>query len=224
MLPSWWPRSWPGGRPLGPAGEQQAHSEFWTATGRAREGARKAALSNVLPPGRRRRRAAGLGSWPGRGLAIHGLVGGSQAVWGARGSAFGFDCGRALPSPGSRHPSRAAVPALLVGPQEAGHLGAQQFDEGARKHLLGLLGCVLEVVLGVRQHVEEGLDQLLVLQDTARPGVRGLGPGWVGGPLATRLCNARGPEGAWGVSAGIQLGWLVGFRALQALPCRVMQF
>lgn len=43
----------------------------------------------------------------------------------ARGSAFGFDCGRALPSPGSRHPSRAAIPALLVGPQEPGHLGAQ---------------------------------------------------------------------------------------------------
>lgn len=107
--------------------------------------------------------------------------GGSQAsVGGARGSVFGFDCGGALPSPGSRHPSRAAVPALLVGPQEPGHLGAQQFDEGARKHLLGLLGRVLEVVLGVCQHVKEGLDQLLVLQNTARPSVRGLWPGWGG--------------------------------------------
>ena len=70
--------------------------------------------------------------------------------------------------------------ALFVGPQEAGNFGAEQLDEGFWQHLL-VLFCVLEVVLGVRQHVKEGLDQLLVLQDRARPSVRGLWPGWGGG-------------------------------------------
>lgn len=54
---------------------------------------------------------------------------------------------------------------LFVGPQEPRHFGTQQFDEGPREHLLGFLGCVFEVVLWVCQYVEEGLDQLLVLQD-----------------------------------------------------------
>lgn len=79
-------------------------------------------------------------------------------------------------------PQAGQLPALFVGPQESGHFGAQQLDEGPREHLLGLLGCVLEVVLGVRQHVEEGLDELLVLQDTGTQAVRpSQGPG-VRGP------------------------------------------
>jgi hypothetical protein len=55
---------------------------------------------------------------------------------------------------------------LFVGPQEPRHFGTQKFDKGPGEHLLGLLGCVFEVVLWVCQHVKEGLDQLLVLQDT----------------------------------------------------------
>lgn len=94
--------------------------------------------------------------------------GDSQGSVEAHGAAFSFDCGGEELSPPrvAGTPSRAAAPVLFVGSQEPGHLGAQQFDEGPWEHLLGLLGCVLEVVLGVRQHVEEGLDQLLVLQDT----------------------------------------------------------
>ena len=60
-------------------------------------------------------------------------------------------------------PSWAAPRALFVGPQESGHFGAQQLDEGPWEHLLGLLGCVLEIVLGVCQHIEQGLDELFVL-------------------------------------------------------------
>ena len=56
--------------------------------------------------------------------------------------------------------------ALFVGPQEAGNFGAEQLDEGFGQHLLVLL-CVLEVVLGVGQHLEEGLNELLVLQRMA---------------------------------------------------------
>lgn len=52
--------------------------------------------------------------------------------------------------------------ALFVGPQEAGNFGAEQLDEGFWQHLL-VLFCVLEVVLGVGQHLKEGLDELLVL-------------------------------------------------------------
>lgn len=54
--------------------------------------------------------------------------------------------------------------ALFVRPQEPGDLGAQQLDEGAREHLFGLLRRVPEVVLGVGEHVEQRLDQLLVLE------------------------------------------------------------
>lgn len=53
--------------------------------------------------------------------------------------------------------------ALFVGPQEAGHFGAEQLDEGLWEHFLVFL-CVLEVVLGMGQHLKEGLDELLVLQ------------------------------------------------------------
>lgn len=75
-------------------------------------------------------------------------------------------------------PEQGSLLALFVGPQEPGHFGTQQLDEGPREHLLGLLGCVLEVVLGVRQHVEEGLDEFLVLQDTVRQvGRPSQGPG-----------------------------------------------
>lgn len=77
-LPSWWSRSRPGRHPLGPAWEQQVPSVFWKGTGRVREGDRKAALSNVLPPEQGWRRAAGLGFLPGLGLAIHQLVSNSQ--------------------------------------------------------------------------------------------------------------------------------------------------
>jgi len=56
--------------------------------------------------------------------------------------------------------------ALFVGPQEAGNFGAEQLDEGFWQHLL-VLFCVLEVVLGVGQHLEEGLNELLVLQRMA---------------------------------------------------------
>lgn len=56
--------------------------------------------------------------------------------------------------------------ALFVGPQEAGNFGAEQLNEGFWQHLLVLL-CVLEVVLGVGQHLEEGLNELLVLQRMA---------------------------------------------------------
>lgn len=55
------------------------------------------------------------------------------------------------------------IGSLFVGPQEAGNFGAEQLYEGFWQHLLVLL-CVLEVVLGMSQHLKEGLDELLVLQ------------------------------------------------------------
>lgn len=55
---------------------------------------------------------------------------------------------------------------LFVGPQETGHFGAKQLDEGFWQHLFVLL-CVLEVVLGMGQYLKEGLDELLVLQRMA---------------------------------------------------------
>ena len=105
-------------------------------------------------------------------MQAHGAA--SELLLWRAGSLLALPLGtRAIPKPG-------AAAALFVRPQEPGHFGAQQFDEGPREHLLGLLGCVLEVVLGVSQHVEEGLDQLLVLKDTARPPevLRGAGLGW----------------------------------------------
>lgn len=56
----------------------------------------------------------------------------------------------------------AGARVLFVRPEEAGDFGAEEFDEGAGQHLLVFLR-VLEVVLGVRQHVEESFDELLVL-------------------------------------------------------------
>lgn len=52
----------------------------------------------------------------------------------------------------------------FVRPQEPGHFGTEQSDEGPWKHLPGFLGCVLEIVLGVGQDVKQGLDQLLILK------------------------------------------------------------
>lgn len=60
----------------------------------------------------------------------------------------------------------SGLAALFIGPQEAGNFGAEQLDEGFGQHLLVLLR-VLEVVLGVGQHLEEGLNELLVLQRRA---------------------------------------------------------
>lgn len=105
----------------------------------------------------------------------------SPRLRGGCGLPFSFSCGGKALSPPLGHrpsPSRAAPPALFVRPQESGHFGAQQFDEGPGEHLFGLLGCVLEVVLGVCQHVKEGLDQLLVLQGKGRLGeAKGWGAG-----------------------------------------------
>lgn len=78
--------------------------------------------------------------------------------------------------PGSHYPQAGQLDWLFVGPQESRHFGTQQFDKGPREHLLGFLGCVFEVVLWVRQHIEEGLDQLLVLQDMET--TVGQGAGW----------------------------------------------
>lgn len=66
-------------------------------------------------------------------------------------------------------PGAAGRGGLFVRPEEAGDFGAQEFDEGAGQHLLVLL-CVLEVVLGVCQHVEESFDELLVLQGSRARG------------------------------------------------------
>ena len=60
----------------------------------------------------------------------------------------------------------SGIGVLFVGPQEAGNFGAEQLNEGFWQHLLVLL-CVLEIVLGVSQHLKEGLDELLVLQRMA---------------------------------------------------------
>lgn len=57
---------------------------------------------------------------------------------------------------------------LFVRPQEPGDFGAQQLDEGARKHLFGLLCCVLEVVLRVCKDIKQGFYQLLVLEKVKR--------------------------------------------------------
>lgn len=54
----------------------------------------------------------------------------------------------------------------FVRPQKPGHFGTQQSDEGSWKHLPGLLGCVLEIVLGVGQDIKESLDQFLILKRT----------------------------------------------------------
>lgn len=54
----------------------------------------------------------------------------------------------------------------FVRSQKPGHFGTQQSDEGSWKHLPGLLGCVLEIVLGMGQDIKQCLDQLLILKWT----------------------------------------------------------
>lgn len=71
-----------------------------------------------------------------------------------------------LRSLGASKPGSLDFGALFVRPQEAGNFGAEQLDERFWQHLLVFL-CVLEVVLGVGQHLKEGLDELLVLQRMA---------------------------------------------------------
>lgn len=142
-----------------------------------REGAEPPPKSSVFPAGRPEE-CSGPGSPPGCGLTPTGWsTGWSMFPKGRRCGDFpgqrGGPQSRLLASPveGRRaplpmgipgHPRAGQLPALFVGPQEPGNFGAQQLDEGPREHLLGLLGCVLEVVLGVRQHIEEGLDEFLV--------------------------------------------------------------
>lgn len=52
----------------------------------------------------------------------------------------------------------------FVRPQKPGHFGTQQSDERSWKHLPGLLGRVLEIVLGVGQDIKQRLDQFLILK------------------------------------------------------------
>lgn len=91
--------------------------------------------------------------WDGRRRSCRSQAGGRRKIEIRREGGEGFLGGRAA----------RGVRALFVGPQEAGDFGAEQLDEGAGQHLLVLL-CVLEVVLGVCQHVKERFDQLLVLE------------------------------------------------------------
>lgn len=135
----------------------------------------KVALSNVFPLGQRPEEWSWAGGsawvWSRPPQAGQGFQKGShhsdfprqrgnmEAVEPRLSFCSGGQGGSPSPPPGHwPSPSRAATPALFVRPQEPGHFGAQQFDEGPWEHLLGLLGCVLEVVLGMGQHVEESLD------------------------------------------------------------------
>lgn len=52
----------------------------------------------------------------------------------------------------------------FVRPQKPGHFGTEQSDERSWKHLPGLLGRVLEIVLGVGQDIKQCLDQFLILK------------------------------------------------------------
>lgn len=52
----------------------------------------------------------------------------------------------------------------FVRSQKPGHFGTQQSDERSWKHLPGLLGRVLEIVLGMGQDIKQCLDQLLILE------------------------------------------------------------
>lgn len=54
-------------------------------------------------------------------------------------------------------------PALLVWSEEGRHFAADETDEGSREHLIGISSRVLVIVVGMRQHVEERLDQFPVL-------------------------------------------------------------
>lgn len=70
------------------------------------------------------------------------------------------------PAHGQNVAPRGSRAGSLVWPQEPGHFGTEQSDEGSWKHLPGFLGCVLEIVLGVGQDVKQSLDQFLILKRT----------------------------------------------------------
>jgi len=57
-----------------------------------------------------------------------------------------------------------AARVLLVWPQERGHFAADEADEGAREHLVGLPSGVLKVVVWVSQHVKKSLNQFFILR------------------------------------------------------------
>lgn len=65
--------------------------------------------------------------------------------------------------------SRSDATFLLVRPQERGDFAADEADEGARQHLVGLPSGVLEVVVGVSEHVEQSLNQFFILRGEERP-------------------------------------------------------
>ena len=60
----------------------------------------------------------------------------------------------------------------VVWSQEGGDFAADEADEGARQHLVGLPGGVLEVVVGVSQHVKKSLNQLFILREAKRWRIR----------------------------------------------------
>lgn len=47
--------------------------------------------------------------------------------------------------------------------EESEDFGTQETDEGFWEHFSGFLGCVVEEVLWVSQHIEQGLHEFLVL-------------------------------------------------------------
>lgn len=53
--------------------------------------------------------------------------------------------------------------ALLVRSQDGGDFAADEAYEGAWQHLVGLSSCVLKVVVGVSQNVEQSLNQFFIL-------------------------------------------------------------
>lgn len=59
--------------------------------------------------------------------------------------------------------SEASLVVLLVRLQESRDFAPYEADEGAGEHLVGLPSGVLEVVVGVSQHVKKSLNQFFVL-------------------------------------------------------------
>lgn len=189
-------RPGPGGHLLVPAQERAREQQ----AGRGREEERLRGLP--LGAGSEEGSPAGVSAWTrsrppraGQRFLQSRCHGGFQGNAEAREPLSLLLRGAGAPSPGpAGHPQAGSSAGLFVGPQEPGHLGTQQFDEGPREHLLGLLGRVLEVVLRMRQDVEEGLDQLLVLQDRRgwrRGAGAGLGP-W--SPASARPGALKGPS------------------------------